>query len=120
MLIISNTFSRSRALLSEIRFLNCFVDDNNQSSLESLAKISKSIKTLEFHIMSNNNSGIIKLIKAQKNLNDVKFNYTKDVVFHKTLEESLIKHAGTIQYLQILDTFYGNSFISYKFNKLGY
>ena len=51
--------------------------------------------------VSNDCPGIIKFIEAQNKLNDVKFIYTGDEAFHKILEESLIKHANTMQYLQI-------------------
>src|SRR5437667_304048 len=50
---------------------------------------------------SQYNSGIIKLIEAQKNLNDVKSIHKISEASHKALEESLIKHADTVKYLQI-------------------
>ena len=45
-------------------------------------------------------------MEVQKDLNNVRFRYFRplympDEALHKTLEESLIKHADTVQYLQI-------------------
>ncbi|RGB21463.1 hypothetical protein C1646_822963, partial [Rhizophagus diaphanus] len=77
----------------------------NQDILKELANICKSIKELKFDIICNNTTrGIIKLIEVQKNLNDV--NFSKFVRFNnrsfiRYLEESLIKHADTIQCLKI-------------------
>ena len=77
-----------------------FTSDDAQN-VGVLAGISKSIKTLEIFFYSNI-SGIIKLIEAQINLNDVRFSCQfKNKELHTTLEESLIKHANTIQYLRI-------------------
>ncbi|PKC62853.1 hypothetical protein RhiirA1_464550 [Rhizophagus irregularis] len=77
----------------------------NQDILKELAKICKSIKELKFDIIcQNTTSGIIELIEVQKNLIDV--NFSKFVRFNnrlfiRYLEESLIKHADTIQCLKI-------------------
>jgi len=89
---------------SELKFLQFKINSNNLNVLEGLARICKSVKTLECYIignLSNNVSGIVKLIEAQKNLNDIRFIDVRDDQFHKTLEESLIKHADTVQCLQI-------------------
>ena len=92
---------------SELKFLQCDIGDESKNDLERLVKISKSVKTLELIKITSMtpdgqyNSGIIKLIEAQKNLNDVKFDQQIDEAFHKALEESLIKHADTVKYLQI-------------------
>ncbi|PKC02287.1 hypothetical protein RhiirA5_425454 [Rhizophagus irregularis] len=75
------------------------------SILEGLSSICKSIKRLKFFVDSSNvniNFGIIKLIEAQKNLNEVYlFNYSVTKSFEGLIEKSLIKHADTIQYLNI-------------------
>ncbi|RGB43404.1 hypothetical protein C1646_749789 [Rhizophagus diaphanus] len=77
----------------------------DQSILEGLSSICKSIKKLKFYVDFHNaniNFGIIKLIEAQKNLNEVHlFNYSVTESFEGLIEESLIKHADTIQYLRI-------------------
>src|SRR5205085_1684786 len=87
---------------SALEFLDCSTS-TSQEIVEGLARISKSIKKLEFGVaQSDNNPGIIKLIEAQRNLKHV-FCYKsiRDEPFCKALEESLIKHADTIQYLKI-------------------
>ncbi len=90
---------------SELESFHCngFIDQN---ILEGLSKICKSIKKLVFdkYYCTNNSSGIVKLIEAQKSLNNVSFIYHYAGInesFSKSLEESLIKHADTIQYLRI-------------------
>ncbi len=91
---------------SELIFLQCDIYDKNKSDLERLARISKSIETLEFIKItrmtseSQYNSGIIKLIEAQKNLNDVQINF-ESYSIHKTFEELLVKNVDTIQYLKL-------------------
>src|SRR6266542_57890 len=77
--------------------------DINQNILEGLAKTCKSIKELRFRTnIYTANFGIIKLIEVQKNLNDISFCYNSgNKPFNKSLEESLIKHANTIQYLRV-------------------
>ncbi|RGB43396.1 hypothetical protein C1646_680881 [Rhizophagus diaphanus] len=108
--------------LSELEFLHCNVDQN---VLKDLASICKSIKTLKVDIYyCADNSGIIKLIEVQKNLHDVSFigihydssqKKINDESFYKSLEESLIKHADTIQYLKI-DWIPITGFLSYLVN----
>ncbi|GBC45424.2 hypothetical protein RhiirA1_454357 [Rhizophagus irregularis] len=77
----------------------------DQNVIEGLAKVCKSIKSLSVGINSNN-FGIFKLIEVQKNLNIVNLIHRgrlkkRKESFNKSLEESLIKHANTIQYLRI-------------------
>ncbi|PKY55997.1 hypothetical protein RhiirA4_475930 [Rhizophagus irregularis] len=89
---------------SKLESFRCYAN-TNKYILEGLAGISKSIKKLIFDIMYSINSGIIKLIEAQNNLKEVHFiDHTinlRDESFSRPLEESLIKHANTIQYLRI-------------------
>ncbi|CAB5390515.1 unnamed protein product [Rhizophagus irregularis] len=70
--------------------------------MAGLADICKSIKKLEFFI-NDDNYGIIRLIEAQQNLFnlDLKSHYLYDNDVIRNLENSLIKHANTIQYLKI-------------------
>jgi hypothetical protein len=91
---------------SGLEYFHC--DDNTNSNiLEGLARISTSIEKLRIDIRYNNadNPGIVKLIEGQRNLKDVKFIYNNSNLnnesYRKTLEESLIKCADTIQYLRI-------------------
>ncbi|RIA85197.1 hypothetical protein C1645_831161 [Glomus cerebriforme] len=99
--------SGAEQCFSKLESLHC--DDNtDQNILKGLSRISKSIKKLKFYIMQCNNSdnsGIIELIEAQKNLIDVHLIYfysnMRNELYCKTLEESLIKNANTIQYLRI-------------------
>jgi hypothetical protein len=94
-------FENSFSKLESIHFNNFISDD----IFEELAKICKSIKKLRFDIFSQYTSnGIIKLIEVQKNLNDVHLsNYIKNEMrpLLINLENSLIEHADTIQYLKI-------------------
>src|SRR2546425_3614019 len=66
----------------------------------------KSIRILELYIQQNNNNhGIVKLIETPKKLYDVRFltwnGINKiDESFCEILENSLIKHANTIQYFK--------------------
>ncbi|CAG8742008.1 hypothetical protein GLOIN_2v1790183 [Rhizophagus irregularis DAOM 181602=DAOM 197198] len=83
-------------------------DNTKQHILEGLASICKSIKSLRIDIVmtdKNSNPGLIKLIEAQNNLNVVNFdrcrNDNSNEIYRKTLEESLIKNADTIQNLTI-------------------
>ena len=55
---------------------------------------------------NNNNYGIIRLIKTQKKLFSIKLAFqhrNMDKSFCKTLENSLIRHANTVQYLMIVN-----------------
>ncbi|GES99181.1 hypothetical protein GLOIN_2v1787971 [Rhizophagus clarus] len=89
---------------AELESFQC--DSNtNQDILKGLARICKSIKKLRFNFdcESTDISGFIELIDAQKNLNDVNFINTLKLnkSFCKLLEELVIKHADTVQYLRI-------------------
>ncbi|CAG8733311.1 22034_t:CDS:2 [Rhizophagus irregularis] len=102
----------------------CYTGNSDQSILEGLAKICKSIKKLVFDIIRypTDNSGFIKLIEVQKNLNDVCIFHIYDGddpnnSFYKTLEEILIKHANTLKYLRI-DWKPITRFLSYLVNLL--
>src|SRR2546430_2009506 len=70
--------------------------------LDRLSELCESIKELELYVeYDGNNYEIVKLIKTSKKLYNVHFLtlfYGGDVVFHKTLENSLIcsKHTNTI------------------------
>ncbi|PKY30751.1 hypothetical protein RhiirB3_447993 [Rhizophagus irregularis] len=90
-----------RSCLSEIEFLSCNANINDDI-MAGLADICKSIKKLEFFI-NDDNYGIIRLIEAQQNLFnlDLKSHYLYDNDVIRNLENSLIKHANTIQYLKI-------------------
>ncbi|PKC62534.1 hypothetical protein RhiirA1_465005 [Rhizophagus irregularis] len=91
---------------SGLKFLQFDLDNNNQNILEGLVRISNSIKNLEFIFYDSGTdmNGIIKLIEAQKELCNVYyFVYHRDRLFRISFEESLIKHADTIQYLKIDD-----------------
>src|SRR5581483_9937782 len=90
---------------SELESFYCDMNAN-RDTLEGLARICKSVKKLMF----NNSFGycignfrIIKFIKVQKNLISVQFNYHCGInnSFRESLEESLIKHTDTIQYLSM-------------------
>ncbi|RGB25483.1 hypothetical protein C1646_802296 [Rhizophagus diaphanus] len=92
---------------SKLQFVSCG-DNTKQYILEGFASICKSIKSLRIDIVmtdKNSNPGLIKLIEAQNNLNIVNFdrcrNDDSNEIYRKTLEESLIKSADTIQNLTI-------------------
>ncbi|GBB88546.1 hypothetical protein RclHR1_15090005 [Rhizophagus clarus] len=91
---------------SELEFLSCNTRIND-NVLFGLTEICKSIKELELFIeMNNNNYRIVKLIESSKRLFDVRLqtidNYSKyEESFCKIIENSLIKHADTIQYFMI-------------------
>ncbi|GES74654.1 hypothetical protein GLOIN_2v1777651 [Rhizophagus clarus] len=95
----------SKCCISEIEFLSCNTSVNDNILVE-LTEICKSIKELELIIeVQNNNYQIIRLIKTQKKLVSVSFLtdylYTNaDETFRILLENSLIKHANTIQYFK--------------------
>ncbi|GBB89803.1 hypothetical protein RclHR1_01660022 [Rhizophagus clarus] len=93
----------ARNCLSEIEFFFCKTSINDDIVV-GLAEICKSIKKLDFFI-NDENFGIIRLIEVQRNLINLNLkshyllNDNKPLV--KNLENSLIKHANTIQYLRI-------------------
>ncbi|RIA95075.1 hypothetical protein C1645_817195 [Glomus cerebriforme] len=89
---------------SEIEFLSCNTSINN-NVLVGLIEVCNSIKELELIIEQyNNNYEIIRLIKTQKKLFNIsfltKYSYDTNESFCKILENSLIKHANTIQYFK--------------------
>ncbi|RGB43444.1 hypothetical protein C1646_749840 [Rhizophagus diaphanus] len=92
--------------LSKLEIFNCNVNID-QNILKGLAKICKSIKKITLYVTSydsTDNYGIFKLIEVQKNLNEFYLFdnlFTKNEPFYKFLEESLIKHADTVQHLRI-------------------
>ncbi|CAG8645204.1 uncharacterized protein OCT59_016053 [Rhizophagus irregularis] len=104
---------------SEIVFLSCNTNRVSGNVLIGLAEICQSIKELELSIESrNNNYEIIKLIDASKKLINVRLKtsgtgivlctypirsslYYIEESFHIILENSLMRHAHTIQYFNI-------------------
>ncbi|PKY61628.1 hypothetical protein RhiirA4_486853 [Rhizophagus irregularis] len=104
---------------SEIVFLSCNTNRVSGNVLIGLAEICQSIKELELSIeSSNNNYEIIKLIDASKRLISVRLKtsgtgivlctypirsslYYIEESFHIILENSLMRHAHTIQYFNI-------------------
>ncbi|RIA89497.1 hypothetical protein C1645_824747 [Glomus cerebriforme] len=88
---------------SEIEFLSCKAGIND-NVLTGLSEICKSIKIMELTIGRfyniYDNYGIIRLIEASKNLLNISFLTelpNSNDSFYKILENSLIKHANTIQ-----------------------
>ncbi|PKK64012.1 hypothetical protein RhiirC2_811789 [Rhizophagus irregularis] len=96
----------AKCCFSELGFFHCDVKID-QNILEGLAKICKSIKKITLYITAYDNTdnyGIFKLIEVQKSLNEFclfDISSSKHESFYKSLEESLIKHADTVQYLRI-------------------
>ncbi|UZO03401.1 uncharacterized protein OCT59_023808 [Rhizophagus irregularis] len=109
---------------SEIESLSIYCKIS-QNILELLARTCKSIKRLRIinnqNVIIDNISGIIKLIEVQEKLNDVSFiDLTRmNKSLHKSLEESLIKHADTIQYLR-MDWLPYTRILSYLVNLLSF
>jgi hypothetical protein len=92
---------------SELESFHCSVNIA-QNILEGLTRICKSIKKITlfvgFNINIYDHYELNKFIELQKNLNDFRlFNISSSSKesFYKSLEESLIKHADTIQYLRV-------------------
>ncbi|GBB93433.1 hypothetical protein RclHR1_02170014 [Rhizophagus clarus] len=90
---------------SELEFLQCDLDTSNQNILEGLANICKSIKNLKFKSFDSDVEidRMVKLVESQKELNNICYSIHRshNESFYKPLEESLIKHMNTIQYLKI-------------------
>ncbi|GBB94114.1 hypothetical protein RclHR1_22950002 [Rhizophagus clarus] len=89
---------------------NFYCDSNIKNNiLKTLTVMSTRIKKLEINVNiknTNDPSKIVKLIKVQKNLKEVNIIYdgkisNENFIYRKTLEESLIKCADTVQYLRI-------------------
>ncbi|CAG8722125.1 10640_t:CDS:2, partial [Rhizophagus irregularis] len=102
--------SGSEDCFSKLEYFYC----NNKTSskiLEGLAQTNKQIRKFEIIIMcddrenSDNSTEVVKLIEAQGNLKEINFIrknfYMNAKSYCKNLEESLIKHADTVQYLRI-------------------
>ncbi|GES74754.1 hypothetical protein GLOIN_2v1881634 [Rhizophagus clarus] len=95
---------------SEIVFLSCSTGINN-NTLTKLIETCKSIKELKlFFELKNNNCRIVKLIEAQRKLSNIVLthNTNDDEPFIKIVEDSLIKHASTIQYSSLIKNTSGN------------
>ncbi|RIA95088.1 hypothetical protein C1645_817206 [Glomus cerebriforme] len=111
----------SQRCFSNIEFLSCSAKIND-IVLTGLTKICKSIKELELVItQSSNNYGIVRLIEASINIDFLTINSDYDESFCKILENSLIKHADTIQHFKITEPLATNvlsSFINLKILEL--
>jgi hypothetical protein len=105
---------------SKIVFLSCNTNIND-NVLSGLIEICKSIEELELIIeVQNNNYDIVRLIENSKKLFKFRLlpnsNYVCDS-FCKILEDSLIKHSNTIEYLKIIKqpiTGFLSSFVNLK------
>jgi hypothetical protein len=96
----------AKRCLSELQFLSCNTSVND-NILTGLMGMCNTIREIEVSMLSNekisNSYGIVKLIEAQKKLSSVHFlaNYQKiNEAICEELENSLIKHANTIQYFE--------------------
>ncbi|EXX53059.1 uncharacterized protein OCT59_029381 [Rhizophagus irregularis] len=101
-----NLISGAKHCFSDLEFLSCNACIND-SVLSELTEICKSIKELELFIeKDNNNYGIIKLVESLKKLYNVRLltkrSLNSDESFCRSLENSLIKHADTIQNFKII------------------
>ncbi|GBB93256.1 hypothetical protein RclHR1_02140009 [Rhizophagus clarus] len=94
----------AKLCFSELEFLSCNARIYDEV-LIGLIEICDSVKELILYIDENNNNyEIVKLIKAIKRLLNVRFlasGYKNDESFCKILEESLIKHANSIQHFKL-------------------
>ncbi|GBC10269.1 hypothetical protein RclHR1_00950006 [Rhizophagus clarus] len=92
----------ANSCLSEIKFLSCNASVEN-NVLDGLTEICKLIKEVEIYFERCNNYGISRLIETQKKLFSICLldSYKNYGSFHEIIENSLIKHANTIQYLRI-------------------
>ncbi|PKK74797.1 hypothetical protein RhiirC2_846555 [Rhizophagus irregularis] len=113
----------AESCISEIKFLKCN-DRINDNILSILTKTCKSIKELELTLYEYNyNCGIAKLIENQNRLSSISFlnDFIGDNPSRMTIENSLIKHADTIQYFGIreqLETKVFTSFVNLKMLEL--
>ncbi|RGB38674.1 hypothetical protein C1646_755370 [Rhizophagus diaphanus] len=114
-----NLIYGAESCFSRIDFLS-FNSDINDIILSKLIETCKSIKKLELIIRANNNNyRVVKLIEAQKKLFNVCLVPLRnnDPLFCDILENSLVKHANTIQYFKITErptTHILSSFINLK------
>jgi hypothetical protein len=94
----------AKQCFSELEFLHCNTSIND-NVLFGLTELCESIRELElFSEYDGNNYKIVKLIEAPKKLYNISFqSYCRrvDKSFYAILENSLIKHASTIQYFKI-------------------
>jgi len=91
----------AKSCFLEVEFLSCSTSIN-YNILVGLIEACKLIKELDLFINAyNNNHGIIRLVEAQKKLFNIYLSYRPYMSHNKTLENSLIKHANTVQYLKI-------------------
>jgi hypothetical protein len=92
----------AKECFSEIEFLKIMINNSaDDDILIGLSEICKSIKTLELYVHVDIIYGIIMLINAQKNLKEVYFEEIKNNDKIIKLENSLIKHRKTIEYIKI-------------------
>ncbi|GBB91001.1 hypothetical protein RclHR1_01810004 [Rhizophagus clarus] len=94
----------AKSCLSELQFFSCDASVN-ENILIGLVGMCNTIREIEIIMLRNekisNSYGIVRLIEAQKKLSNVHFvsNYQKiNEEICEILENSLIKHANTIQY----------------------
>src|ERR1044072_1051564 len=115
---------------STLEFFYCSTSINDDV-LIGLSEICSSIRELELSIESieymGDNYGIIKLIEAPKNLYSIRlltrYSCVNKSSFCKFRENSLIKHANTLQYLKITNqhvTKFLSSFVNLKGLELEY
>ncbi|PKC06860.1 hypothetical protein RhiirA5_418991 [Rhizophagus irregularis] len=99
-----NLIHGAESCFSRIEFLS-FSSDINDTILSKLIETCKSIKKLELIIRANNhNYRVFKLIEAQKKLFNVCLvPLRNNDPFRNILENSLVKHANTIQYFKITE-----------------
>jgi hypothetical protein len=103
---------------SELKFLSCSTNINDEV-IAGLTELCESVNELELYIgMHNNNYEIVKLIETSKKLFSVRFIYSEiDESFCRVLENSLILHSNSIQYLKITKqpiTEFLSSFVNLK------
>ncbi|GES74536.1 hypothetical protein GLOIN_2v113493 [Rhizophagus clarus] len=99
---------RTNHLFSGLVFLNCSTA-TDKDVLSLLKRICQSIKELDLTIEKSKNNpagiaGIVRLIEGQKKLIKVNFNVINvknSELSCKVLENSLVKHANTIQHFRI-------------------
>ncbi|GBB88545.1 hypothetical protein RclHR1_15090004 [Rhizophagus clarus] len=98
----------AKSCFSELEFFSCNMCINDDI-LFGLTEICQSIKELELFIEKDNNYGIVKLVESSKKLFNVRLiinGHSKNdssLSFCKVLENSLIKHAITMQDFMITE-----------------
>ncbi|CAI2178503.1 1083_t:CDS:1 [Funneliformis geosporum] len=92
--------------LSDIECLTC--DSNiNQETFIELARLCKSIKSLNIFLGNLNNPGLFRFIKVQKQLHEIGFSLdptNNDIdfcSFHQTFRDALTANANTIQHFKL-------------------